>query len=488
MISMTKNEIAQYLRDYSILMESIRYNPTISIKYVFNMLMISNGRIEDNTEEYFAKMIRCYGLYNILKMFSYCEDLQIDRIAEDNLQFDEIKDDLFVNKEDSKYFSKKLIIKFIRNAFNHSEGNKELYKISQNGRYLEINLSLDDYVDKNGNRKIPVPFHIKVSMPQLAKINNSLIEAGQNLLMTDFVYDDSFDIENNDPREEIKKVKFRHYYFNKKISMDVLNRLNEIVAVEDIDKESRDKKISEMNQIIINEKHKIDFFPLDESQQKRGIEYLSTIKGLMKKAKSVLGENYFKNMINYCMSKLVPLGMYRHEQQAYEYMLSVLYIQDFDMCYNDIKDEISKISFFDSEGIDETSDMTKKRIEFINDIWKTDAKKLQLALFSTDNECRLVYPLMTYIDFVINNLIDDEYLIIKEQIIPRDRIRNSLVHGRWYISSDNNIEFYDCPNGNDNDYNFDFHATINVRDIQKIAEEAYARNNKVSSYKNQTLK
>ena len=187
MISMTKNEIAKYLRDYSILSELIRINPKISVQRLFQEFVVSNGRFEDNNGEYFIRMVRCYGLYNILKTFSYCEDLQIDRLSEDNLQFDEIKEDIFVNKEDSKYFSKKLIIKFIRNAFNHSEGDKELYKISKNGRYLEVNLSLNDYVDKNGNRKIPVPFHIKINIEQLEKINRSLIDAGQNLLMTDFV-------------------------------------------------------------------------------------------------------------------------------------------------------------------------------------------------------------------------------------------------------------------------------------------------------------
>ena len=483
MISMIKNEIAKYLRDYSILMELICRNSKISIQYLFQEFLVSNNRFEDNNIEYFTRMLRCYGLYNILKTFSYLEDLQIDRLIEDNLKFDEIKEDIFVNKEDSKYFSKKLIIKFIRNAFNHSEGKKELYKISKNGRYLEINLSLNDYVDKNGKRKIPVPFHIKVNIEQLEKINKSLIEAGQNLLMTDFVYDESFDIENNNPKEEIKKVKFRHYYFNKKISMELLDKLCEIGSVEDIDKKSSKNKLLEMDKIIQNEKYKVELFELDEFQQERGIEYFLVIRGLMKKAKSILGENYFQNMINYCLSKLIPLGMYRYEQQIYEYMFSVFYIQDFDMSYDAIKNEIVKICFYDSEEILQTSNLTNRRVRCINDIWNTDAKKQLFAIFSTDKESRVIYPLMTYVDFVINNLVDDEYLFIQKQIIPRDRIRNSLVHGRWYIGCDDNIEFYDCPNGNNNDYNFDFHVTINVRELQKMVEEIYEKNSNVSLFK-----
>lgn len=475
MISMTKNEIAKYLRDYSILSELIRINPKISVQRLFQEYVLSNGRFEDNNGEYFIRMVRCYGLYNILKIFSYCEDLQIDRLSEDNLQFDEIKEDIFVNKEDSKYFSKKLIIKFIRNAFNHSEGDKELYKISKNGRYLEVNLSLNDYVDKNGNRKIPVPFHIKINIEQLEKINRSLIDAGQNLLMTDFVYDESFDIENNNPTEEIKKVKFRHYYFNKKIPIGILDKLSEIGSVEDIDDQSRKTKLAEIESIIENEKYNVKLFSLDEFQQKRGAEYLSVISDLMKKSKEILGDNYFHNMINYCLSKLIPLGMYHYEQQMYEYMFSAWYIQDFDLNFEDIKTELNKISFYNSEEIPQKTNVTAQRVACINDIWKTDAQKQLLAIFSTDSESRLIFPLMMYVDFAINNLSNDEYLVIQNQSIPRERIRNSLAHGRWYISCDNNIEFYDCPNGNENDYNFDFHVTLNVRELQKAAEEIYEK-------------
>lgn len=484
MISMTKNEIANYLRDYSNLIELIHRNPQKSIQQLFQEFVISNNRFEDNNIEYFTRMVRCYGLYVLLKIFSYYEDLQIDKLIEDNLNFDEIKEDIFVNKEDSKYFSKKLIIKFIRNAFNHSEGDKELYKISKNGRYLEINLSLNDYVDKNGNRKIPVPFHIKINLEQLGIINNALIEAGQNLLMTDFVYDKSFNIENNDPVDEIKKVKFRHYYFNKKIPMEILDKLYKIGNVEDIDDQSRKKKILQINETIQNEKYSVKLFPLDEFQQKRGVEYLLVIKKLMKKAKSTLGDNYFQNMINYCLSKLIPLGMYRYEQQRYEYLFSVMYIQDFNTSFENIQDELIKISFYHSKGITQTSDIANRRITCINDIWKTDAQKQLLGIFSTDRESRLIYPLMSYIDFIINNLSNDEYLIIQNQSISRERIRNSLVHGRWYVSCNNNIELYDCPNGNENDYNFDFHVTLNIKELEKTAEEIFEKNFNLLEQKN----
>ena len=75
--------------------------------------MITNGRFEDNNPEYFVRMIRSYSTYVIMKSFSYYEDLQINRLKDEELRFDEIKESIFVNKEDNKYFSKKSIIKLM---------------------------------------------------------------------------------------------------------------------------------------------------------------------------------------------------------------------------------------------------------------------------------------------------------------------------------------------------------------------------------------
>ena len=141
MIAMTKEEFATYLRDYSIMSELIRNHQQTSIRQIFQNFMITNGRFEDNNHEYFVRMIRSYSTYVIMKSFSYYEDLQINRLKDEELHFDEIKESIFVNKEDNKYFSKKSIIKFIRNAFNHSDADKELYKISKNGKFIEIYLS-----------------------------------------------------------------------------------------------------------------------------------------------------------------------------------------------------------------------------------------------------------------------------------------------------------------------------------------------------------
>lgn len=294
MIAMTKEEFATYLRDYSIMSELIRNHQQTSIRQIFQNFMITNGRFEDNNPEYFVRMIRSYKIYVIMKSFSYYEDLQINRLKDEELHFDEIKESIFVNKEDNKYFSKKSIIKFIRNAFNHSDADKELYKISKNGKFIEIYLSLDNYIDRNGNRKIPVPFHIKISMEQLEKINTSLIEAGQNLLMSDFKYERDFDLNRDTPEEAAEKIKFRHYYFDKKIPADILDKISTIGEVEDVDSLSRKQKIAQIENVLKKEKYNIQEFSLDKFQKKRAIEYFTIIKKLMAKSLEPLGKTIIR--------------------------------------------------------------------------------------------------------------------------------------------------------------------------------------------------
>lgn len=195
----------------------------------------------------------------------------------------------------------------------------------------------------------------------------------------------------------------------------------------------------------------------------------------MAKSLETLGENYYKNVTNYCMSKLIPLGMYHYEQVIYEYLFSVWYMRDIEMTFESIKNQFDKICFYNSEVMEYSTNFVKERTEAINDIWATPGKKQILALFSTDTESRSIYPLLMYCDFVINNMSKDEYIQIGDKYIPRERIRNSLVHGRWYIGTNNNIEFYDCPNGNNNDYNFNFHETINIKELQNYVESIYKK-------------
>ena len=155
MVSLTKQEILESLERFSRIIEQIAKNPNSS-SGIF--LLSSNNYLKD---------YRVYQMISSLRCLSYYEDAFLDKITNDELQ---IENTIFVNPSDYNRFSKKQIIKYIRNAFSHSEKEKELYKISKNGRYVEIKLQ---------NTK-PIPFHVKMSLEQLQKII-ATIQQQQNL-------------------------------------------------------------------------------------------------------------------------------------------------------------------------------------------------------------------------------------------------------------------------------------------------------------------
>ena len=67
MIALTKEEIAKYLRDYSIISKLMVKYPNNSIKEIFSNFMIKENRFNDNNEEYYETMINVYTLFTILK-------------------------------------------------------------------------------------------------------------------------------------------------------------------------------------------------------------------------------------------------------------------------------------------------------------------------------------------------------------------------------------------------------------------------------------
>ena len=74
MIAMTKFEMVRYLKDYSDLLYLMMHNPDTQIGILFDRLMISKGRFEDDTRQYYDRMRRVFMSYNFMKKFSYLED------------------------------------------------------------------------------------------------------------------------------------------------------------------------------------------------------------------------------------------------------------------------------------------------------------------------------------------------------------------------------------------------------------------------------
>lgn len=467
MISLEKREIAKYLRDYAMLAEQMRYNPTTSMYTVFAINMLASGRYDDCNQEYFDKMLRVYSFYTELKIFSFYEDLQMDYINENDLLFDDIKNAIFVNPQDSKCFSKKQVIRYIRNAFNHSDGEKELYSISVNGRFLSISLKDTE----------PKPFNIKLDIIQLNEIRKCLVASGRNLLLAGFEIDPSFDISSQDLYFELDKIKYKHYYFNKKITPDTLRKIGEILSTKINKEEELSEKINSIDEAIKNEKNFVRYFDLMPEQKEKIYDSFKVIRGLHKQGKfEALGDDYLRFCMHSILNKTVPLGMYHTEQITYELIFAMWYAREGNMSLAHAKEEIKKV--YTTYGESDKSQVENKnfsefRYDMMLGIYNDRNEKERLRVIDSDTESQIIYPLMMYLGFLLDNLCDQETIVIGKKSYEKEKLRNSIVHGRWFIGKGRIIHFYDCPIGNSNDYNFDFHEAISAYDLKEWGENYF---------------
>ena len=463
MISIEKSEIAKYLRDYAIMAELIRNNPTRKVGDVFKYYMLGEGRIDEYNDNYFIKMVRVYGIITELKMFSYREDLSIDYLNENELDFDDIKEKIFINSKDARSFSKKQIIKYVRNAFNHSDSDKRLYNISFNGRYVEIDLK---------NTK-PKPFHVKLNFNQLNKINDSIERKSHNMLMSLIDFDD-VNFEKIFSKSEIEKLKFVHFYFPKKIDEQIINKLKEF----DFSKcKTSHQIIKEVEKIFMSfgfTEYSIEYFPFKEEQIDKSYTLLSNLAN-----KDISNSNFdiLKSVITTALEEVIPLGMYHMEQLNFEQRFDAWFMSDPNISYNEILEKLKNVMYGNqyqpiNTPSEEYNNFDKERFESLTTFFKTKNGDISIngtALYSNYNT-RVQYPIVLYIGFMFDSIITDEFLNIDGKEYETMHLRNSFVHGRWFFGENENIELYDCSNGNNNDYKFDWHASINIRKLLTAVE------------------
>ena len=154
MVSLTKEEILNAMNDVSFSIGGITtyHDKPMANSLFYGSELFSNSDINFNYQ--------IYGVMVELRIFSYLEDSFLDLINDSEIDFTDIKNRIFINPADSNKFSNKQIVKYIRNAVAHSDTTKELFKISRNGRFVEIDL-------KNTN---PIPFHVKIDSKDLEKM------------------------------------------------------------------------------------------------------------------------------------------------------------------------------------------------------------------------------------------------------------------------------------------------------------------------------
>jgi hypothetical protein len=423
MISIEKDEILNSIGRVSMVIEDIclKRNKTVDevISSIYNVPILYS-------REQISYDYRIYTIMQYLRIISYLEDSYLDLIKESDLDFSKVKEKIFVNKEDAKKFSNKQIIKYIRNAVAHSDGEKQLFKITPNGKYVGVTL-------KNIQ---PVPFDIKMSVDEFWEIIDSVCHATSIADKTNVSY-------VNREENSIKRVYIKSVPDIEKLSNEITREMPEYnynLVVEYIIKYFKEHNVK-------YEEREYKLFPQQIELLKKAKDYIENNPS--KNALEPIAEECFQAMFN----QLIPLAESKIDYLRHHInIITSIYLHP-NYTYEEIKNEIMETGRWalDQDGTD------KK-------VFEGTVGRLNMNYY-LNNYFLIRQTIYEYITFYISCCCDEETITIDNKQYNKENIRDALVHGRFFYDYHDNIVLCDTKNGKHNDYNFYWTGEISTHKL-----------------------
>lgn len=458
MIAMTKFEMVRYLKDYADLQYLIMQHPDQQIGILFDRLMQSKGRFEDDTREYYDRMRRVYMNYNLMKKFSYSEDFLLNR---DNYINDNDLDEIIPENTYSTNMgsiSKKKLLQLIRNTFNHNDSEDvDRFKMSVNGRKIEIEL-------------LSGPVRIKFDTTKLLDVYYNMIKHRRNNLNISFDIPDDFDINSENLFEELDKIKFVHYYFNSALPNSTIAQFNQLNDTRGLSNEEIGQR-SEMFENLSSSISAPVKFDLTVDQKKKLESYIQRYR----KQNPDFLEQDINNVMFYFLIKVIPVPLLKDWILDNQILFCERFMEDVNETQNSILKNVHGI-LRGNNPFNPNDSFDQETFELINKRKPVDNLRFFKDLL--DGEMTAGIPIITYIDSVITHCCKEETINIGGIDYSVEKIRNSFAHGRWYITIDNSIMMYDADPRNVQDYNLEFVGKIDVGAFEKWADTFVEQNKK----------
>lgn len=459
MISMSKEEMINYLRSYSTIVGSSFHHPDRSIGSTFNLYLSSNNIYLDNPEQYYDRMRHVYTSYNFLREFSIIEDFLLNR--DDYLNNNDLNG-LF---NDATFYSNingisnKKIIQFIRNAFNHNDDTDfDRFRMSVNGRFYEIELK-DIRTQKEIDNGLPVkPFHMKISVNALCDIINYINDKRQNILVISFDIPEDFDINAENIYDELGKIKLVRYYFNRKVDNATIQSFDLISNQESKTTSEIDSRSDAMHNLAKSISDPVLFDLTHEQKEK----VASMIEIYRRELPDLLVQRVEANLY-YFLLRVVPVPLFKYKEFKNQMLLADSLFIDYNYNLSEVRKKVADLINGTAKVEDDPF------YECLTNYSITDLINLYKDLL--DGEFIQGLPIMTYIDSVITHYCDLEEITIDGVTYNKEKLRNSFVHSRWFFGTNGEVVFYDADPRNINDYNLDYIGKINVVSFKKWVDD-----------------
>lgn len=434
---LSKIEIATYLRDYSRLMGYATTNTNESLFKLFRQMLIEEGREHLSTKEYYLDMMSIYMFFLLNKTYSFMADNLFDYLLEDRLSQIDIPKSIFVNEKDFNKFSKKQIIKFIRDALNHNNyDDRELYSLYKDNGKLMLEISL-----KNVK---PIPFNIRIDLSNYINIMNGILNSNKLDLVV-YKNDDLLNFNSEDLYSELNKIYYRRYYYKQKIDQETIKNARSKIKTEE-------KTDSFINILGENNISFIDY-KLSIPQKLKILEEFKHWKRILN-----IAEN---TSIDYILPKIIPLGITKIKLLDYHVALTKFFIKSCKSSFDNVLGELYDL-FYKNDEKNLFYKCYKERdcgIKFIMQVFDYDSV-VSLAL-------------SIYYAYLFDTLITHEFIKIGNVDYPRNKLRNCFVHGRWFNGINECFKLYDCDNGNKNELQYNWRASIPFKEFVISSEKYY---------------
>lgn len=471
MISMSKEKMIKYLRDYASLLYRMMHNPEKRIGTLFDIYMFQEGRTQEGTREYYDTMRRVYSDYILFKEFSIIEDFLLNR--DDYLNNNElsgIETDCQIIEAPSGLTNKK-IVQLIRNAFNHNNSDDiERFKISVNGRYFEIEFK-DIRTSKEIENNIPQkPVKIKFNTKYLFKVNDIINKKRQNQFIISFNISEDFNFYSENLDKELDKVSVRHYHFQRKMPREMVEKFNELSNIQGLSYEELKVRSDELHDFAETISEPITY-NLTQEQKKKVISLIQRYK---KMYPGLLVDSMYQ-MMYYFLSKVIPVPNFKYQMFLRQLLISEGYLCDVDLSQQEILNRISLVIKEQDKpkNYDEIDSEIHELLLKSNNSFKYDLYNDML-----DGEITALVPLIMYVDAVITHYCNDDQIIIDNISYTTEKIRNSFAHVRWFVDENLNLIMYDADPKNINSYNLDYVGKINIQSFVMWADEYVTVKNK----------
>lgn len=451
--SLSKLEIAEMLKYYCEMIDCMKAAPNIPCGTIYESILM-NENVKKN-KNYYNSMCRVAYDMILVKKYSITVDWFIhlnNKILNDELDIDDIKKEIFIDENSIKQFSNKEVCLYIRHAFNHNPKNKDLYRISRNGKFIEIYLEFDDRS----------PFHIKMNIDQFSELLNRITNVGRDILTTEFNLEGiDFSKKNDELYEELSKVKFKKRYFSGKFNLDLINELNDFLKEDFNSKQEVKDGYEKWTNHLKTLNQKQEEFNLDEAQRRVCVDKIQYMKDNFSYMYAP-AENFF---VRKAMLDSLPIGILNSNQLDIDSLFNNFLVTN-KATYNLMIDFVKKSLFSNNENI--PNEYFEKLEQYIKKSNPTKKDKLETYIDFLNSDLRTCNVLLIYYEYLLKNLCTEEEL---EGDLRN--IRNSITHGRYFLGQAGNIELYDRSGKGVNDYKYKFHTTLKFEDIYKSSKEIY---------------